>query len=306
MKTGIAGAGALGSLFAYKLYQSGIHPVIYEKNENTASALVNGLFFEDSDGIKNKINIKEISSSPSILKNCDTIFLFIKSYATEDVMKSISPLISPDTIIVTLQNGLGNFDIISRYIPVKNILYGTTTTGATKTSPDTVRFGGAGTITLGGEDKSRLQGVTDILLKADFSVTQTDEPERTVWEKAVINAAINPLGALLKVSNGKLEENNETREIMKNIIDEAVRTAGAYGINLDKNVMIETTMTVCKNTYNNLCSMLQDINEQRKTEINSINGKIADFGERKGLQLPVNRTITGLVKSLESFGSSRQ
>ncbi len=301
MKTGIIGAGALGSLFAYRFAKTGNPPVICEKDKNTAAALARGLTCEGPDMSPDAIEIPSVGTSPALLQGCDIVFIFVKSHVTAEAIGAVAPFLGPDTTVVTLQNGLGNLDAITGHISKKNIIYGTTTTGATKIDAGTVRFGGAGTITIGGREKMRLQRVRALLEEAGFSVVETETPDRAIWEKAVINAAINPLGALLEVPNGLLEKNPESKKIMTSIIEEAVSAARARGVSLEAGEMIEKTMAVCRNTSSNLCSMLQDMRAKRKTEIESINGTILRWGEEKGLQLPTNQTIVSLIRARETF-----
>ncbi len=299
MKTGIVGAGALGSLFSYRLLKAGYEPVILEKDPSTASRLSKKLIFEGSDGSRDEVQLSHVGTDPSVLRECRYILLLVKSYATEGAMKDIAPFLSEKNIMVTLQNGLGNREIISQFTEDRKILVGTTTTGATKVSPDTVRFGGSGKIVLGGADGQAADELLGILQKAGFDTEKSTNPDRAVWEKAIINAAINPLGALLKVPNGRLVEKRETLACMEDIITEAVAVAQKTGLDINADTMISRTIEVCHSTAPNLCSMLQDVSRGQKTEIDAINGKIATLADMLKIDAPVNRTITRLIKSLE-------
>jgi len=299
MKTGIVGAGALGSLFSYKLLKAGHEPVVLEKDPLTAASLRKRLIYEGSDGSRDEIQLPHVHTEPSALGECRYILLLVKSYATETAMKSIAPFLSEKNIIATLQNGLGNREIISQYTEDRKILIGTTTTGATKVSPDTVRFGGSGKIVLGGTDGHAADELIEIFKKAGFDTEKSSNPDRAVWEKAIINAAINPLGALLGVPNGRLVEKEETLACMKEIITEAVTVARKTGLEIDTDSMISRTVEVCHSTAGNLCSMLQDVSGGRKTEIDAINGRIASLADTLKINAPVNRTITRLIKGLE-------
>lgn len=292
---GIVGAGAMGSLFAFFLHNN-YRLVLYDSNPDTVHAVKQGLTVEIHS--TQQTFYPTISKLPSILAEADTIFLFVKSFATGDAIKNIQPHIKSDAIVVTLQNGLGNVELISSIIN-NPLVYGTTTIGATMLSPASVRFGGTGSIIIGGDSSYHCSIVHSLLQKAGLSVTIAHEPKKALWEKAVINAAINPLGALLEVPNGKLIENNNTFDIMTRIIQEACQVANTAGISINSDQMIETTVTVCRNTQNNFCSMLQDILAKRKTEIDSINGAVIDIAKQHNIVTPYNSTIYRLVKYKE-------
>ncbi|HOJ28923.1 MAG TPA: 2-dehydropantoate 2-reductase [Spirochaetota bacterium] len=292
---GIVGAGAMGSLFAFFLGKYTI--LLYDTNPNTVNAIKQGLSVEIHS--EKQTFYPTISNDPAILASADIIFLFIKSFATRDAIDTIQHYIKPDAIVVTLQNGIGNVELISSMIN-NPLVYGTTTIGATKLSPASVRFGGTGSIIIGGDSYSHCSTVHSLLQNANLTVTIAPDPKKALWEKAIINAAINPLGALLEVPNGKLIENNNTVKIMAGIIQEACLVAQANGIMTDSNHMIETTTTVCRNTQNNFCSMLQDILAKRKTEIDSINGAIITFAQQYSIDTPYNTTVYKLIKYKES------
>jgi 2-dehydropantoate 2-reductase len=120
-----------------------------------------------------------------------------------------------------------------------------------------------------------------------------------VWSKAIINAGINPLGAILAVPNGMIIADEFSAFIQDAIIREAVAAAVARGIPLDAEAMVAAARDVCVKTSANLCSMLQDIQARRRTEIDSINGSIIESGVRYGVPVPVNRTMYGLIRAKE-------
>ncbi len=293
---GIAGAGAMGSLFAFFLHDR-YTILLYDSNLDTVNAIKHGLSVEINSAQQTFYPI--ISNDPAIFTSADIIFLFIKSFATENAIRTIQPYVKSNAIIVTLQNGIGNVELISSMID-NPLVYGTTTIGATKLSPSSVRFGGTGSIVIGSDSYRHCSAVHSLLQKANLTVTIAPDPKKAIWEKAIINAAINPLGALLEVPNGKLIENKNTLNIMIGIIQEACLAAQAYGIFIDSNHMTEKTVTVCKNTQNNFCSMLQDILAKRKTEIDFINGSIINIAKQYSLLTPYNTTVYKLIKYKES------
>ena len=228
MKIGIVGPGAMGLLFAYFFYKANIDIVLLGKDQNAVAEIkkgVNVIIGEKSE----EINI-EIGNNPEIIKECRIIFLFVKTYDTESAVKGITDVINKDAVIVTLQNGIGNKEIIARYIPENQIIYGSSSFGATRLSKNTVRLGGIGANVVGGSSVESVKSVEDILKKAKLDPVITDDPDIAVWKKAIINAGINPIGALLEIPNGGIIANEYSKRIQEQIVREAVKAASANNI----------------------------------------------------------------------------
>ena len=128
-----------------------------------------------------------------------------------------------------------------------------------------------------------------------------ENPDLAVWKKAIINAGINPLGAILEVPNGEIVKNEYSTKVQEHIVGEAVKVASSLGLYFDLNEMIRTTRDVCEKTSANLCSMLQDRQAKRKTEIDNINGIIIEYGKKASIRIPYNDAVYCLVKALESL-----
>ncbi len=300
MKAGIIGAGALGSLFAHYLHEHLTDFVIYEKSkEIVADIEKNGITLVKGEHVK-KIN-PAISSSPEILNDAEIIFLFVKSYSTTDALNDISPSLMNNSIIVSLQNGLGNIDEIKKIIEPDRIVYGSTTIGAAKSSLSTVISGGSGIINIGGAENGHVLRVHHLLNSAGLNSYIVDNPDFYLWHKAVINAGINPIAAILGITNGEITGNRYAAMLQENVVQEAVKCASANNIRMEFPEILKSTREVCEKTCMNVCSMLQDIRNGRKTEIESINGKIIEYGESKGLEMPWNKSLYLLIKSMEAI-----
>ena len=300
MKTGIAGAGSLGSLFASLFIRSGIDTVLYEISPDTVKCIKDELKIITPEN--NYVLHPVISDNPAILSDADIIFLFVKSYSTAEAAAVINQAAKNDSIIVSLQNGLGNFEALSKKINFNRIVYGTTTFGAAKKSPGEIVFGGRGSVSIGGASGDAVQKVYDLLLSAGIEVHITDHPEQTVWLKALINAGINPVAAILGIKNGQILENPFALKIQERILHEAVAAAKSIGLEFDYDKILEETRTVCSKTSSNICSMLQDHDAGRKTEIESINIKIAETGEAAGISMECNRMVSLIIKAMEEAG----
>lgn len=299
MKAGIVGAGALGSLFAHIFQRAGITFSMYEKDKSVVDEIsTHGLTLVEGE-ISDIIH-PSISTSAGILSDADIIILFVKSYATEDAVKDIKSLIKNDSVIVSLQNGLGNFEAIARHIDENRIVLGTTTIGATKTGRSSVALGGKGSITIGSSSADSVEAADILFSKTGFPLNRIFNPHIAVWKKAIINAGINPIATMLDIRNGEILEIPYAMELQKQVVEESVRAAKSAGIQLDTESMLNEVRDICDKTSANICSMLQDIRNRRRTEIDSINGSIMDTSARHGLPAPVTTTLHLLVKGLEA------
>lgn len=297
MKAGIIGAGALGSLFSYYFSRAGIDYTVYEINHDLVDAISKGLYIDSGEG-KEKI-FPVIDSNPQILKDSDILFIFVKSYATSDAVRQIKPHINKNSVIVSLQNGIGNFESICEHVESDRIVYGITTHGASKESPGTLRLGGYGTIEFGGSSEDSVKKICYLLEKAalDFEITGT--PEKSVWQKALINAGINPIAAIMNITNGEIIKSSYLKKLQENIIIEGTAAAEYAGIHIDAKEIISRTIDVCIKTSMNRCSMLQDITSRRKTEIDHINGKIIEYAAKGSITVPFNESLYYMIKAAE-------
>lgn len=298
MIIGIVGAGAMGSLFSGFFDSGGIEFVVYEKDRATVDALGLGLRVRRVTGPEQKVPV-HACSDPSILQKCGIIFIFVKSHATTEAARDIAPHLAEGAVLVSLQNGLGNREILERELPGARLVYGTTTIGGYRDGPSTVVLGGMGEIVIGSADEKALDLVRGVLVSAGLDVHITPAPGEAVWKKAVINAGINPLGALMGLENGRLLESEHLSALQESIIRECVAVAMAEGISLDPDDMIAAARDVCGRTAANRCSMLQDLDARRKTEIDGINGHIIRTGLKNGVRAPYNEAVYRLVKARE-------
>ena len=289
MKAGIVGAGAMGTLFSDHFSRNSIDLVVYEKSHTRVEQLDSRL---------------HVSTEPSILSDRDVIFIFVKSYATEQACTEILPHVQENVIIVTLQNGLGNFEILQTIFTRNPVVAGVTTYGASLDSTGTLVPGGTGEVIIGSEYSSNRAPVYQLLSDSGFNVTETKSPLKVIWEKAIINAGINPIGAILDIPNGKIIENQYTRTIQEQLVLESCNVANALGMGIPGDMMVERARDVCARTATNYCSMLQDIRSNRETEIGSINGKIEEYGKTMGIKTSWNSLAVLFVRSLEIKSSS--
>ena len=230
-----------------------------------------------------------------IIPQCETALVLVKSWQTDWAASQLFSCLSKNGIAVTLQNGLGNDTILKNYLGDARVGVGVTTLGATLISPGRVNGFENGDISLQGI--SGIGHVLSLLQSAGFSTSIDPSIERIIWGKLIINAAINPLTALLGIANGKLAEIPAALDLMSRIVNEAVSVSAKLQISLPYDDPIQQIEKVIRGTALNYSSMYQDIQRSAPTEIDQINGSICRLGEINDVQTPYNRSVTLLIKS---------
>jgi 2-dehydropantoate 2-reductase len=199
-------------------------------------------------------------------------------------------------LALTLQNGLGNREQLAQVLGGERVALGVTTAGATLLGPGRVRPVGEPLVTLSAH--SRLPELAELLASSGFKIETAPDASALLWGKLVINAAINPLTALLGVSNGELLERPPARQLLQSVAREVAAVAAAQGVLLPYPDPVAAAEAVAHRTAANCSSMLQDVQRCAPTEIDAICGAIVRAGEQIGVPTPVNRTLLYLVQAL--------
>jgi 2-dehydropantoate 2-reductase len=304
MKTAVIGAGAMGSLFGGLLARSGEEVWLVDIWRDHVEAIRSrGLQFEDQ-GETSAIPVRATTEIGDVGR-ADLVLLFVKTYHTEKAVSDALPLVKEDTVFLTLQNGLGNEEAICRQVDRTKVLLGVTGRGATLLGPGHIRNGGTGKTfigELGGAMSERTVRIAQTFSRAGLEMEVSPRIHDLVWDKLLVNVGINVLGALTGYKNGQLLDQPETRNLMEALVREAAEVARRLGVQLTGDPL-ERVRAVAELTAQNRCSMGQDIDFKRKTEIDVINGAVVREAERLGIPAPVNRTVAQLIRAIEKgFG----
>ncbi len=251
-------------------------------------------------------NGRDVRFRPPLFDNtsdpepADVVVVTVKAHATRHVAPALGTLLQHDGLAVTLQNGLGNAEIMARNLRDHRVVLGPCTYGAFLDEQGRVRLGGEGQLVLGAFSGSgNLEWLAELFRCAGFSVVSDKDPLTALWEKLVVNAGINPLTALARCTNGVLLEADGLRRLMYALISETVAVARSEGILIDEKSALDRCLTVCEKTSQNRSSMLQDVAAGRRTENESISGEILRRGEACGIPVPVTRTICRLLRGVD-------
>jgi 2-dehydropantoate 2-reductase len=296
----IVGIGALGSLFAARLAQAG-HQVtmLGTWKEGLDAIRRGGVHFTDSHGNEWQFNI-QATDNPRECVGVKHALVLVKAWQTERAAHQLKECLAQDGLAVTLQNGLGNRETLIQSLGQGRVALGVTTAGATLLGPAVVQAGGEGPISI--ERNQAIGPLEAALLSAKFDVRMVDDAQSLVWGKLVINSAINPLTALLKVPNGELLERPSAREVMRELARETAGVAHAEQVELPFDDPVAAAEEVARKTSANRSSMLQDVLRGAPTEIDAICGAVVNYGEKHHIPTPTNWDCWKLVRALYSRG----
>ena len=289
MKVAVVGPGAMGCLFAAKLTKSGAHTTLVDYRTDRAARLQkSGITVEESGGTFTA----KPSVSPHIPEGQHLVIVLTKAYSLKNLQfRDSNPILS-------LQNGLGNIETLCSMVGSARVLAGVTCEASTLLSEGHVKHVAAGPTIIGSWTSCSPNVAQEALEKAGFQIEVTESPGQRVWEKVAINAAINPLTALLGVPNGKLLEMREVRQLMRDLVVETAKVAATEGYKFGYS-LVERTEEVCRETADNISSMLQDVRAGKRTEIDSISGEVLRRAQLASLPTPRTRVVWQLIKGLE-------
>jgi len=305
MKFLVVGPGAMGCLFAARLKKADYNVTLLDYiQERAAKINTQGIMVE---GVTGEYTVKVPALSGELPLAPDLVLICVKSNKTKEAGQTIKPWLTPETVVVSLQNGVGNIEILEEIFGRERVLGGVTAEGATLLGTGKIRHAGQGETIIGpqrGPD-SPVEKIIAAFNRAGFKTTSVDNVNDLIWGKLIINVGINALTAITRLKNGRLPQLSGTRLIMEEAIKEAVAVVQAKNIQLPYPDPLVRVMEVCEATAENMASMLQDVLKEKITEIDFINGAIVREGRSMGIPTPVNLTLTSLVQAIQETYQER-
>ena len=292
----IVGSGAMACWYAARLAPHADVTMAGQWAEGLAALRQNGVTLE-RDGVR-RPHAVSVAGYGEGLPPFRLALVLVKAYQTEAAAAALARWLAPDGLAVTLQNGLGNLEVLADRLGSERVALGVTTAGATLLAPGVVREGGAGPTSIA--PHPRTAALLQLLRSAGLPADQADDAPGLAWGKLAISAAVNPITALLRIPNGGLLEPRArgALEAAGRAMMEAAATAQAAGIRLPYTDAPAELEAVLRRTAANRASMLQDIEAGRPTEIEAINGAVVRAADERGVPVPVNRLLLALIRSL--------
>ena len=292
----IVGTGAMACLFAARLAAARVRVIMLGTwNEGLQALNEHGVQLIDPQGQEFSYPI-EATDDPNDCAEIPIALVLVKSWQTERAASQLNECLASDGLALSMQNGIGNREKLAKVLGSKRVALGVTTAGATLLGPGRVRQAGEGVISISAH--SHLATLSSLFRAAGFVVENAPDASALLWGKLVINAAINPITAILNIPNGELLNRTPARKLLKAAAREAASVAVAQGIQLPYPDPVVTVESIARRTADNRSSMLQDIQRGAPTEIDAICGAIVQAGEQVGVPTPINRTLMQLIKAM--------
>ncbi|MER2599586.1 MAG: 2-dehydropantoate 2-reductase [Caldilineales bacterium] len=291
----IVGSGALATLFGARLAAAGNAVTLLGTWPEALTALntYGARLTAGDSGSEQAWPVHAVDDS----RQCHGIryaLVLVKAWQTARAAAQLAECLADDGVALTLQNGWGNREQLQEVLGPARVAAGVTTLGATLLKPGRVRAAGNGPITVG--EHPALPPLLHRLSDAGFTVASSTDIDGLLWGKLVINAAINPLTAIMRIRNGKLLE-EPLRGLASIMAEEAAATGRARGLQLPFADATAAMLEVAQRTADNYSSMCQDLLNERPTEIDAINGVVAREAERLGVLAPNNHAFWYLISN---------
>jgi 2-dehydropantoate 2-reductase len=294
----VAGAGAVGQWLGGRLEQAGYEVTLWTTQRHV-DALATGLVIHGATTMSG--HVRAVSTMPK--GPFDLVFLTSKAYRTAALAEKAATALSPEGVFVTLQNGLGNAQKVARFVPPDRVAVALTSNGVTLEHPGRLHHTGAGPTVVGpmeGAKPEAARRAHDVFQRLHLDPEWQPRMRGFVWHKAVINAGVNPVGALNGVTNGRLADDPALRGQALAALAEGVAVAQKAGVALPAGDPGAALLATLEKTRPNKVSMLQDVEARRPTETEQILGRLSRLAARLGVRAPTIDTFYGRMKDLEA------
>ena len=303
MKIAIVGAGAMGSVYAGLLAGSNDVWALDVWADHVAAINRHGLRVEGASGDRT-VALRATTDAADI-GPCDLVVIATKAAQVGEAARAVSPLLRPDTLILTIQNGLGAGERIAEHLPMDNILLGVAGGfGASMKGPGHVHHNGMELIRLGeirGGLSARLSSVESVWREAGFNVQSFADINQLVWEKFICNVTYSGPCTVLECDVATILGNAHAWSLASACATEAYEAGRAKGVNFSFDDPVAYVHAFGAKIPASIPSMLQDFRARRPTEVGAINGMVPVVAQQVGTDAPKNEAVVAIVRAKEAI-----
>ncbi len=308
MKIAIIGAGAMGAMTGGRLAKLGSEVTLIDVwKEHIDKINSQGLLLRYKGDSGENIKIRGVYSAEELGETVDLVIVFVKGIYTEEAIKAAKSIIGPTTYVITLQNGVGNADIIAQHVNPAFVIIGTTTSSATLINVGEINDT---TEVVNGQytshitpyiknDNEKILDIADLFTRAGISTEVSKDAELAIWEKLAVNCCANATCMVTRLDLGTFSNDENGFHLQDKILMELVNVAQVKGIPLNYTKVRESVKKVFLNSTHHP-SMAQDAYKKARTEIETITGAVVREGKRVSVATPVNETLYHLVRCVEN------
>jgi len=295
------GAGAVGRLLACLLSLGGARVTLYARDEAKRRALEQqGLRLEGPEGVKTA-SVK-LARGPEELAEAGFVILATKAHQLEGALQELRPVLARGPCLVLVQNGMGFQERVAQSVGPERLVVASLYIGAQLRDEGSVLYAGGSDVELAAlapSARGRLEEASRLFAAGGLRVRIRQDWRAMLWEKLIVNSAINPITALSGLSNGEVLQVPSLARLLVRVAHESYRVALAEGIGPSFTDPAAKVLEACRSTASNRSSMLQDLQAGRRTEVDFINGYIVEKAQERGVEAPLNLALYALVKGRE-------
>ena len=300
MKITMIGAGAMGGVYGGLLKRGGADVTLLDTRADHAAAIHrDGLKVEGVRG--NHVVKVTVATEPSGLAPADLAIVFTDANATREAARIATRVLKPDGCAMTLQNGIGNVEALVEALGAPRVIAGVSMNSAANPEPGRVLYTNAGMTSIGeldGRESERVRSIAAMLNAVEIPTEIVADPMMYVWRKWVLNCGVNALTAVTQLRSGDMFRVPEMNDLQQHVIDEILMVVNRKGLKLADPDPRGTIRGHCLKRFNKP-SMMQHIEQGRRTEIDAINGALVREARALGIAVPYNEAVVAIVKGLE-------
>ena len=300
---GIVGAGAMGSLLGSFLARETPYLWLVDVWREHVSRINEQGVTVTKMGETQCVPMRA-TTRPEHVGVCDVVIVATKFHHTRAAMQNAAPMIGEKTLVMTIQNGIGNVEIISEFVKKTQILFGLTTLGSVLKAPGAVEatfLDGAVTYLwpLEGKPSHTTTELVNIFTRSGLHFVLAPDVRERIWKKLSLNAGFSVLTALARLKCGDLIGRPHSLDLIRGLVFEIAAVAQREGITLDPEETLQYVVDLAKQAPDHLTSTLIDVLNRRKTEIDCLNGAVVAKAKKYGIEVPYNTAICSLIRIIE-------
>ena len=301
----VLGAGAVGGYFGARLAEGGHDVTLVARGTNLEALRRDGLTLQLPGDIRRLPRIRAVGA-PGDAPSPDLVLVCVKSYDTADAARALRDVIRPDTIVLSLQNGVENEAVLAREVGLPPLLVGLTFIGVALVAPATVHYTGRGEILFGepdGSESPRARRLADAFVAAEVPFQLRCDVLVVSWEKLAWNAGFNAVTTLTGSTVGAVLASPASRDVVVAAMLETDAVATALGVPVRRDRLPRVLAESAADMPEFATSMLQDLRRGRRLEHDALNGAVVRGAARAGVAAPLNRTLLALLSRLDPAAS---
>ncbi len=302
MKIGIFGTGALGGFYGGVLVKGGADVVFIARGKILKAIKERGLTIKSFKHGQFTVKVKA-KENPEEAGKADVVLLCVKSYDTERVAPLLLSMLKEDSVVISVQNGIENEEILSKVVGKDRVFGATAFIGTYVESPGIVVHQAAGLLEIGelsGKITERVERIVNFFKSNGIEARVSKDINYALWKKLLWNVSFNPYSVMTRATVSQMLKVSETKEVLRNLMEEATLVAKAYGVEL-KTKTIDDYLNPSEDLMDYKTSMLVDFERGKPLEIEGITGALIRKARDKGIDIPYNKCVYATVKLLEKY-----